>query len=97
MLKKSSTPVTRGDHVEWNTPQGTTEGTVIKKLTRTAKARGHTARASTQEPQFEVKSDKSGKTAIHKPESLKKTTRKSSNEKSISERSRVKPGPRKNG
>ena len=61
-----------GDHVEWDTPQGKTTGTVVKKETGTAKAGGHTAKASKDEPQYRVKSDKSGKEAIHKPEELKK-------------------------
>lgn len=62
----------KGDHVEWNTSQGKTAGTVTKKVTGTAKAGGHTAKASSGDPQYEVKSDKTGKTAIHKPDALKK-------------------------
>lgn len=62
-----------GDHVSWNTSQGRTEGTVTRKVTGTAKAGGHTAKASAANPEYEVKSSKSGKTAIHKPGSLKKS------------------------
>lgn len=62
-----------GDAVEWQTPQGKTHGSVTRKLTRTAKAGGHTAKASAAEPQFEVRSAKTGKKAIHKPEALTKT------------------------
>jgi hypothetical protein len=65
----------KGDKVEWETPQGKTEGTVKKKLTAAAKIKGHTVAASTENPEYLVKSDKSGKTAAHKPESLKKTKR----------------------
>ncbi len=61
-----------GDKVTWNTPQGETHGEVEKKVTGTAKVPGHTAKASKDEPQYVVKSDKSGKKAIHKPDSLKK-------------------------
>jgi hypothetical protein len=61
-----------GDHVEWNTSQGPTTGTVTRKLTRTAKAAGHTARATAAEPEYEVKSDKSGRKAIHRPEALRR-------------------------
>ena len=64
----------KGDPVEWKTPQGKTTGTVTKKVIGTATAGGHTAKASPAEPQYEVKSDKSGKTAIHKPDALKKGT-----------------------
>jgi hypothetical protein len=52
---------------------------VVRKVTGTAKVKGHTAKASKAEPQYEVKSDKTGAKAIHKPEELKKSspTRKS--------------------
>ena len=62
----------KGDHVTWGTPQGPTTGTVVKKETGTTKAGGHTAKATKDEPQYRVKSDKSGKEAVHKPEELKK-------------------------
>ena len=61
-----------GDKVSWDTPQGKTHGTVVKPETGTAKVKGHTAKASKADPQYRVKSDKSGKEAIHKPEELKK-------------------------
>lgn len=61
-----------GDHVKWDTPQGETTGKVVKKETGTAKAGGHTAKATKDDPQYRVKSDKSGKEAIHKPDALKK-------------------------
>lgn len=61
-----------GDKVTWKTPQGETHGTVVKAETGTAKAGGHTAKASTAEPQYRVKSEKSGKEAVHKPDALKK-------------------------
>ena len=61
-----------GDHVTWDTPQGGTSGKVVKKETGTTKAGGHTAKATKEEPQYRVKSDKSGKEAVHRPEELKK-------------------------
>ena len=61
-----------GDKVEWDTPQGETRGTVVKKETSTAKVKGHTAKASASHPEFRVKSSKSGKEAIHRPEELRK-------------------------
>ncbi len=61
-----------GDEVKWKTSQGETEGTVVKKETGTAKAKGHTAKALADDPSYRVKSDKSGKEAIHKAETLKK-------------------------
>lgn len=61
-----------GDAVTWDTPQGETEGKVVKKVTKAEKAGGHSAKASASEPQYRVKSSKTGKEAIHKPEALKK-------------------------
>ena len=62
----------RGDKVSWGTSGGETHGTVEKKVTGTTQVKGHTAKATKQEPQFVVKSAKSGKTAVHKPGDLKK-------------------------
>lgn len=61
-----------GDHVRWNTSRGETEGEVVEKVTQEAEAGGHTAKASPDDPQYRIKSDKTGKEAIHKPEALRK-------------------------
>ena len=61
-----------GDKVSWNTPQGRTEGTVEERIEEPARIKGHVANASPNHPEYIVKSAKSGKEAIHKPESLKK-------------------------
>jgi hypothetical protein len=62
----------KGDRVEWNTPQGETEGVVEKKLTEPTQIKGHKVKASKENPEYLVKSDKTGKQAAHKPESLEK-------------------------
>ena len=62
----------KGDKVTWGTPQGETHGTVERVVTSTTKVKGHTAKATKEHPEVLVKSDKSGKEAVHKPESLKK-------------------------
>ena len=62
----------KGDKVKWDAAQGEIQGTVEKVVTGTIKVKGHTARASKEAPQVLVKSDKSGKQAVHKPEELKK-------------------------
>ena len=62
----------KGDHVTWNTSQGKTEGTVVRKQTTPTQIKGHKVAASAADPQFIVKSDKSGKQAAHKPSGLKK-------------------------
>jgi hypothetical protein len=61
----------KGDKVEWKSSQGTIEGEVEKKLTEPMEIRGHHVSASKDNPEYLVKSDKTGKEAAHKPESLK--------------------------
>ena len=60
----------KGDDVTWQTHGTETEGTVTRKITSDTEAAGRTVRASSDEPQYEVRSDKSGKTAVHKPDAL---------------------------
>jgi hypothetical protein len=61
-----------GARVSWGTSQGKTTREVVKRVTRTARIKGHVAKALTDAPQYLVRSDKSGKQAIHKPKELKK-------------------------
>lgn len=60
-----------GDKVEWDSAGGHSKGKVVKKLTATAKVKGHVAKATPEDPQYKVKSESGGE-AIHKPEALKK-------------------------
>jgi hypothetical protein len=62
----------KGDHVTWKSHGGTAEGTVEKKITEDTEAAGRTVRASEDDPQYLVRSEKSGKDAVHKPGVLKK-------------------------
>jgi hypothetical protein len=62
----------KGDTVEWQTHGTTTEGTVQEKITSETEAAGRKVKASKDDPQYRVESDKSGKDAVHKPESLDK-------------------------
>jgi hypothetical protein len=63
----------KGDKVSWDTSQGRTRGAVEKKQTSQTQIKGHTVAASKEDPQYIVKSDKSGNKAAHKPEALKRT------------------------
>ncbi|BAY13834.1 hypervirulence associated TUDOR domain-containing protein [Calothrix sp. NIES-2098] len=60
----------KGNKVKWNTAQGETTGEVEKKLTSPTDVKGHHVAASKDNPQYLVKSDKTGKEAAHKPEAL---------------------------
>lgn len=62
----------KGDRVQWNTSQGKTTGEVIKKLTSPTDLKGHHVAASEDNPEYLVKSDKTGKEAAHKPDALEK-------------------------
>lgn len=61
-----------GDKVAWDTAQGETHGEVVRKQTKPMQIKGHKVAASTDNPQFIVKSDKSGKIAAHKAAKLRK-------------------------
>jgi hypothetical protein len=61
----------KGDEVEWSSHGGTAVGKVEKKITADTEAAGRTVRASEDDPQYLVKSDKSGGEAVHKPSALR--------------------------
>ena len=62
----------KGDRVEWNSHGGKAVGKVERKITSDTEAAGRKVKASEDDPQYLVKSDKSGGTAVHKPSALKK-------------------------
>ncbi|MBV8885985.1 MAG: DUF2945 domain-containing protein [Chroococcidiopsidaceae cyanobacterium CP_BM_RX_35] len=62
----------KGDKVEWKTSQGKTRGEVEKQLTSPTDIKGHHVAASKDNPEYLVKSDKTGKEAAHKPDALDK-------------------------
>ncbi len=62
----------KGDKVEWDASQGKVEGTVEKKLTEPMKIKTHEVKASKDNPEYLVKSDKTGAEAAHKPDELHK-------------------------
>ncbi len=61
-----------GDRIEWTSSQGKIEGSVEQKLTEPTNIKKHHVSASPEDPQYLVKSDKTGKEAAHKPESLQR-------------------------
>jgi hypothetical protein len=62
----------KGDKVTWQSHGSTAEGTVQEKITTDTKAAKRTVRASEDDPQYRVRSQKSGNDAVHKPEALNK-------------------------
>jgi hypothetical protein len=59
-----------GDHVGWNSEAGRVSGTIVAIHTRDFDYKGHTHRASEDEPQYEIKSDKTDHVAAHKGSAL---------------------------
>lgn len=59
-----------GDHVRWNSEAGHVSGTIIKVHTSDFDYKGHTHHASPEQPQYEIKSDKSEHVAAHYGQAL---------------------------
>ncbi len=62
----------KGDHVSWQTSQGKTRGKIVRKLTEPMEIKGLHVAASSENPEYLVKSAKTGKRAAHKPSALTK-------------------------
>jgi len=65
-----------GDHVSWNSEAGRLSGTIIKVHTRDFDYKGYTHHATPDEPQYEIKSDKTAHVAAHKETALTKIKKK---------------------
>ena len=53
-----------GDHVTWNSEAGHVSGRIIKIHTRDADYKGYTHHATPDDPQYEIKSDKTDHVAM---------------------------------
>jgi hypothetical protein len=63
----------KGDKVVWSSHgQDDTPGVIVRKLTSDTTAGGRLVRASEDEPQYLVRSEKGGGEAVHKPDALKR-------------------------
>lgn len=61
----------KGDKVEWKSHGQNVKGTVEEKITDDKDAAGRKVRASKENPQYRVKSSKTGADAVHKPDALR--------------------------
>ena len=61
-----------GDHVSWNSEAGRVRGTITRVVTSEITFKGYTVHASEDEPQYEIKSDKTDHIAMHKGSALTK-------------------------
>ena len=61
-----------GDHVKWNSEAGWVSGKITKVHVKDFSYKGHTRRASPDQPQYEIESDRTDHVAAHKEGTLKK-------------------------
>ena len=61
-----------GDHVTWNSEAGHVSGKIIKVHTKNVDYKGYIHHATVDDPQYEIKSDKTDHIAMHKGAALKK-------------------------
>lgn len=61
-----------GDHVRWNSEAGWVSGTIIAVHTRDFRWKGYVHHASDEDPQYEIKSDKTDHVAAHKGRALER-------------------------
>ena len=64
-----------GDHVSWNSEAGRVSGTIIAIHTTDIDYKGHVHHASEDDPQYEIKSDKTDHIAAHKGSALERTSK----------------------
>lgn len=62
----------KGDSVSWKSHGQNVAGKVKKKITDRTRAADRTVDAAKDDPQYEVESDRTGRSAVHKPGALSK-------------------------
>jgi hypothetical protein len=61
-----------GDHVSWNSEAGRVSGRIAKVHTKALDYKGYVHHATKDDPQYEIKSDKTDHVALHKGSALKR-------------------------
>ena len=64
-----------GDHVTWNSEAGQVSGHIVRVHTTDANYKGYVHHASKDDPQYEIKSDKTDHIAMHKGKALRRLDR----------------------
>ena len=60
-----------GDHVTWNSEAGWVSGHILRVHTADVNYKGYVHHASKDDPQYEIKSDKTDHIAMHKGTALR--------------------------
>lgn len=61
----------RGDHVSWNSEAGRVRGHILRVHTGDVDYKGYVHHATPDDPQYEIKSDKTDHVALHKGKALR--------------------------
>ena len=64
-----------GDHVSWNSEAGRVRGRILRVHTKDVNYKGYVHHASREEPQYEIRSDKTDHVALHKGKALRRLSR----------------------
>jgi hypothetical protein len=64
-----------GDHVSWNSEAGRVRGRIVRVHTKDISYKGYVHHASRENPQYEIKSDKTDHVALHKGSALRRLSR----------------------
>ena len=62
----------KGDRVSWNSEAGRVSGRIVKVHTKDVNYKGYVHHASKENPQYEIKSDKTDHVALHKASALRR-------------------------
>lgn len=55
-----------GDHVRWNSEAGQVTGRIVKVHTHDVDYKGHMHRCTPDDPQYEIRSDRTDHVALHR-------------------------------
>ena len=64
-----------GDHVAWNSEAGRVSGRIVRVHTRDTQYKGHVRHCSADDPQYEIRSDRTEHIAMHKGGALQRIRR----------------------
>jgi DUF2945 family protein len=64
-----------GDHVSWNSEAGRVRGRILRVHEKDVNYKGYVHHASPDDPQYEIKSDKTEHVALHKGRALRRLAR----------------------
>ena len=62
----------RGGHVSWNSEAGRVRGRIVRVHTKDVDHKGYVHHATADDPQYEIKSDKTDHVALHKGRALRR-------------------------